>query len=41
MMPMWLIALIDALEKEEDKQASYAAEEAETKGGYYAEDYSF
>lgn len=30
-----------ALEKEEDKQASYAAEEAETKGGYYAEDYSF
>ncbi|WP_339050263.1 hypothetical protein [Rickettsiella endosymbiont of Xylota segnis] len=30
-----------ALEKEEDKQASYAAEETETKGGYYAEDYSF
>ena len=29
------------LEKEEDKQASNAAEEAETKGGYYAEDYSF
>lgn len=30
-----------ALEKEEDKQASYAAEEAETKGGFYAEDNSF
>lgn len=30
-----------ALEKEEDKQAFNAAEEAETKGGYYAEDYCF
>lgn len=30
-----------ALEKEEDKQACYAAEEARNKGGYYAEDYSF
>jgi len=29
-----------ALEKEEDKQASYAAEEAQNKGGFYAEDYS-
>jgi hypothetical protein len=31
----------NALEKEEDKQAFYAAEEAETKGGFYAEDHSF
>ncbi|TLY47045.1 MAG: hypothetical protein E6K54_07335 [Gammaproteobacteria bacterium] len=30
-----------ALEKEEDKQACYAAEEERNKGGYYAEDYSF
>lgn len=30
-----------ALEKEEDKQAYIAANEQETKGGYYAEDYSF
>ena len=30
-----------ALEKEEDKQAFYAAYEQEEKGGFYAEDYSF
>ncbi len=30
-----------ALEKEEDKQAFYAAEEAATKRGFYAEDNSF
>ncbi len=30
-----------ALEKEEDKQACYAAEEAQNKGGFYAEDHSF
>ncbi len=30
-----------ALEKEEDKQACYAVEEAQNKGGFYAEDYSF
>ena len=29
-----------ALEKEEDKQACYAAKEAQNKGGFYAEDYS-
>ncbi len=30
-----------ALEKEEDKQANYAAEEAQNKGGFYVKDYSF
>lgn len=30
-----------ALEKEEDKQADYACEEAQNNGGFYAEDYSF
>jgi hypothetical protein len=31
----------NALEKEEDKQACYAAEEAKDKGGFYAEDNCF
>lgn len=31
----------NALEKEEDKQAFYAAYEEETQGGFYAEDNSF
>lgn len=31
----------NALEKEEDKPAFYATEEAENKGGFYAEDNSF
>lgn len=30
-----------ALEKEEDKQAHYAAEETQNKRGFYDEDYSF